>query len=154
MASRPLAFPIGEPSQIAGPRIVSTSGGAIVADPSQLTDANYPIINDSTMGGQIRCNGMKTIWVGAKLASGDALPDTSTLTIEALVLDEFGADDAHWTRMLDASGNPYTVTISNAGFKELFVGGRTVFLRVSAVGGTTIAANVVLLAFAGEMYLP
>lgn len=152
--ARPLGFPVGEPSVIGGPRVVAASGGAISADPTSLTDANFPIASDPAKGGILRCSSMKTIWIGVKMADGTKLPAGSTVTVEPLVLDEMAATDNHWDRLLDASGNPYSVTLSNAGYKELVVAGRTVFLRISAVGGTSIAGDIVLTAFQGETYLP
>ena len=112
---------------------------AIAADNASLVDANY----DPTKG--IDCFGYDTIFVGVDITGGTS----PTATIEPLFRDSSDAPDGgRWFRIKcgvpegvtpAAAANLTTGALTpNADFQELKVFGcRDVFLRISAVGGTT-----------------
>lgn len=152
---RPLGLS-DDSSTISAVRIIT---GPVVADPVPLTDANYPItqdtvsggyipVNDPAAGGVVNAGRWMSIFLGVANADGTPLADALSIVVEPLIFDRFGAVNAHWWRMLDAAGNPIQVTVSNAGFVQLPINGRTVFLRVVTVTGS-ISESISLMAFPG-----
>lgn len=150
--ARPLGMNGDEPDNIAGLRVVATSAGSIVADNTTLSDANYPLTNNASTGGIVRCGRMKTIRLNVEHADGSALPGGTSIVVEPLVLDSLAVVNRRWKRLLDGSGNPVSVTLDGSGFMELRVDGRMVFLRVATVTGAIIK-NIAILGFPGEFYV-
>ncbi len=152
MSTRPLGMPHDEPGIIAGLRRVAVGGGGvIVADSATLSDANYPVTNDPALGGIVRASRMKTIWIGVERADGSALGAGEVVVVEPLVLDSNAPADGHWKRLIDAADAPIDVSLDNAGFRELPVAGRMVFLRIKSVTGS-INTGIVLTGFSGELF--
>lgn len=139
-----------EDTTISAPRVIATSSGSIVADPTSLTDANYPGANNKTTGytGVLNCMRHRSIFLGVEMADGSALGAGKAIRIEPLIYDVNGAANRHWKRLL-AGGSPISVVLDDSGFQEVFVGGRTIFLRVAEVIGS-ITADVNVLGFPGQ----
>ena len=130
-------------AQVAAVREVA---GAIAADNSTLSDANYAVAD------ALDCAGFDSIFVGVEIDGGSS----PTITVEPLFRDGDAADQSRWTRLL--VGSPPGVTLAAAAAQstgalaaltmvELFVFGRVVYLRRSAVtnSGSTTASRILVI---------
>lgn len=129
---------------------VRTISGAIAADNSTLTDANFPESE------ALDCAGFDSIFVGVEIDGGSS----PTCTIEPLFRDADAADQSRWTRLL--VGSPPGVTLASAAAQstgalsnltmvEIFVFGRLVYLRRSAVTNSGSTTGMRVLAMPGRV---
>jgi len=127
-------------TQVANVREIA---GVIAADSATLSDANFPPAS------ALDCRGFDSIFVGVEIDGGSS----PTCTIEPLFRDGDAADQARWTRLL--VGSPPGVTAAAAAIQstgalaaltmvEIFVFGRLVYLRRTAVtnSGSTTAMRI------------
>jgi hypothetical protein len=127
-------------TQVAAAREIS---GEIAADSATLSDALFPPAS------ALDCRGFDSIFVGVEITGGVS----PTCTIEPIFRDGDAADQARWGRLL--VGSPPGVTAASAAVQstgalapltmvELFVFGRLVYLRRTAVTneGSTTAMKI------------
>ena len=116
---------------------VRSIAGAIAADSTTLTDANFP----TSIG--YDCAGFETVIVKVEVAAGT----NPTMAIEALFRDEDAADGLRWTRRVNSSGTALTTGALAANSEcELVVDGHSlVAFRVTAVtnSGSTTSSKVI-----------
>ena len=110
----------------------------IAADPTALTDANYPVVlaPHATNGtGAIDCTGFETILVKVSITAGT----NPTMTLEALFRDADAADGSRWVRRVNGSGAITTpALVSDVQEAELYVDGwPIVYPRITAVANAT-----------------
>lgn len=117
---------------------VRSISGAIAADSTTLTDANFP----TSIG--YDCTGFETVIVKVEVAAGT----NPTMTIEALFRDADAADGLRWTRRVNSAGTPLTTGALPANAEcELTVDGHSlVCFRVTAVtnSGSTTSSKVIV----------
>lgn len=134
-------------SQVTAARTIS---GVIAADSATLSDANYPVAD------ALDCAGFDSIFVGVEITGGSS----PTCTIEPLFRDGDAADQSRWTRLLmgsppgvtlGAAAGQSTGALSNLQMAEIFVFGRVVYLRRSAVTNSGSTTAMTILAIPGRV---
>lgn len=135
-----MARPVALANALTTVTLVRAIAGVIAADNVSLIDANYPVAS------ALNCTGFQTIWLGVEIAAGT----NPTSTLEVLVRDDDAADGSRWKRLNLAGTVQATPALSNGQFAEVRVEGRTVFVRVTAVGAATSTTSQNILAFPGQ----
>lgn len=126
-------------NEISAVRTKTNGGSAVTADPSTLSDANFPLAADATSGGTIDCRGLATLWIGVEFVGGT----TPSIKLDPLVRDGDAADGSRWKRLMPGD-TPAVVqpTLDGTGFVEIRVDGGFLYPRIDTVSGSPTTIRI------------